>query len=131
LQTVGPTNDTATVTVVPISVNCLATLTSAIDVGGSCTVTLPANTVGAPVHYTLSIGNPSAVDLNVTINNLPAGLFDCNNPATPVVVSQPILVPANTTNLVVDACFAVSCPGGEFRVQVKGTAVPNPVVAPC
>jgi hypothetical protein len=109
--------NTATAIVLPISLVCDITLTGGQDNPVGCDVTLAAN---GPVGFTLTITNTGQADLNVDVTGLPA-LFDCADPAIPVTVQSPLIIPVGGTYSLT-GCTDVTCPGTNFEVCVQGTA---------
>src|SRR5262249_5597066 len=110
----------ASVTVVPISLTCNLTLNAANALAGNGTASLvlAANTANDLVTVTVTLNNPSAVDLSAVVN-IP-GLVACTpgGSANPPVVTVPHGSSATATG-----CVLASCPGGlNLSVTAVGTA---------
>src|SRR5262249_15468529 len=115
-------------TIVPISVTCDITLSSTFDLDNNPNdnhVSLPADSQNAPVAVTVTLHNPSSIDLQVTISGLPP-LVSCDDDTTPVPPPQPVTVPAGGDVTVNAGCVLVSCPAGlDMSVSVVATATAN------
>jgi len=135
-QTVTAT-DTATVHVVPASVECVILLHSSVDQdsnpGGTDAngnplpddnhVTLPDS---GPVEFSLTVKNTGQVDLSVAIVGLPCSVDLNGNP-----IPTTITVAAGTSSDPIVCSVDVTCPSGaNFSVTVTGTAVASTAV-PC
>lgn len=128
------TNDTATVTLVPVSVTCALTLHSDFDLDQH-TVTTDTNGVtsgsddnhvtlpdSGPVTMSITINNTGGADLSVTVTGLPC---------TPPELAQAITIPAGQSAGPFSCSFDVTCPAGaNLNVTVVGTAVAS-VRVPC
>jgi uncharacterized repeat protein (TIGR01451 family) len=110
--------DSVSVVIKPIAVRCVSTFTSSFDMDNNPTdncVTLPA---AGPVTLTTTIFNDSDVALLVTVANLPP-LVDCGDQVTPIVIAQPIPIPARGTH-VITGCYLAECANVTFDITVRG-----------
>src|SRR5688572_2634901 len=117
--------DTATVTVVPISVECTITLFSQFDDDGNPTDNRVTLTGSGPVDLSLTVNNTGQADLSVAIAGLPCSVDLDGNP-----IPTTVTIPAGgSTNFV--CSVEVVCPtGAQFSVTVTGTAIASASV-PC
>jgi len=117
--------DTATVTVVPISVACAITLFSQLDDDGTPNDNHVTLTGSGPVDFSLTVNNTGQADLSVAIVGLPCSVDLDGNP-----IPTTLTIPAGgSTNFV--CSVEVVCPtGAQFSVTVTGTAVASTSV-PC
>jgi hypothetical protein len=124
--------DSVSVVIKPIAVHCVSTFTSSMDMedpdSPNC-VMLPEGSVDVPVTLTTTIFNDSDVDLVVTVNNLPP-LVDCADDVTPIVITQPIAIPARGTH-VITGCYLADCENISFDITVRGTVDTNSPNADC
>jgi len=122
--------DSADVTVVPISVNCVTVLSASFDMDNNPSdnhITFPAGTVDAVVMVTVTISSGSTtIPLDVDVSGLPP-LVDCDTGAAISTTGIRVLpgVP-----YVLKGCITVSCPGATYPISVVGTAVATTAV-PC
>src|SRR5437667_361239 len=117
--------DTATVTVVPISVACDITLFSQFDDDNNPNDNHVTLTASGPVDFSLTVHNTGKADLSVAIVGLPCSVDLDGNP-----IPTTVTVPAGgSTNFV--CSVEVECPQGtNITVTVTGTAVASTSV-PC
>lgn len=112
--------------VVPISISCTLSVSNQFNLDNPIVaghVTLPSN---APVVVQLSIDNPSADDLDVSIS--PLTLFDCIS-GTQITLPPSVFIAAGGSSNFV-GCLPVNCPGGtNISVTVQGTAVASKLIS--
>src|SRR5439155_26268010 len=115
--------DTATVTVFPISVKCDVVLHSSLDMDAQAEagkpddnhVTLPDS---GPVNFSLTVSNTGQADLSVVLSGLPCSVDLDDNPI-PTTFTLPVGASSNFVCTV-----EVTCPqGANITVTATGTAI--------
>jgi len=117
--------DTATVTVVPISVACDITLFSQFDDDGNPNDNHVTLTDSGPVDFSLTVHNTGKADLSVAIVGLPCSVDLDGNP-----IPTTVTIPAGGSSNFVCSVEVVCPTGAQFSVTVTGSGVASTSV-PC